>query len=223
MARVLITGASRGIGLEFARQYRAAGWDVVATCRRPEAAPELAALGTTVAALDVTDPAAIDRVAAALGPASLDLFVCNAGAVGLRTPLSEPLEIAEFDAVMRTNVFGPSRLVTALASRIADGGRIAVLSSKMGSLGAMTTSRAPLYRASKAAVNAIGRAAALELAPRGIVVVMLHPGWVRTDLGGPQAEVDVGLSVAAMRRLIDGAGAGQSGHFYEYDGTELPW
>jgi NAD(P)-dependent dehydrogenase (short-subunit alcohol dehydrogenase family) len=223
MPRTLITGAGRGLGLEFARQYRAAGWDVVATCRQLAAAASLRALGCETDVLDVTDAGAIDSVAAKIPPGSLDLLVLNAGTAGRRTPVLQTTEPGDFDAVMRTNVFGPMRLVAALADRVADGGRIAVISSRMGSIGEMSNGNSVLYRASKAAVNAIARAAAIELAARGVTVVVLHPGWVKTDMGGPQADIDVATSVAGMRATILRAGATGGAHFYDYQGQAVAW
>ena len=223
MPRALITGAGRGLGLEFARQYRAAGWEVVATCRQTGAAASLRSLGCETLVLDVTDTGAVDSVAARIPQQSLDLLVLNAGTAGRRTPVLQPTAPDDFDTVMRTNVFGPMRLVAALADRVAKGGRIAVISSRMGSIGAMSNGSSALYRASKAAVNAIARAAAIELAPRGVTVVVLHPGWVKTDMGGPQADIDAATSVAGMRATILRASATGGAHFHDYSGEEIAW
>nr|MBA3776907.1 SDR family NAD(P)-dependent oxidoreductase [Betaproteobacteria bacterium] len=125
--------------------------------------------------------------------------------------------------VMRINVFGPMRLIAAIASRMANPGAIAVISSRMGSIGGMGDGGYALYRASKAAVNAVTRAASLEFAADGLTVLALHPGWVKTDMGGADADIDVATSVSGMRRLIDQASARESGRFFDYTGTELSW
>lgn len=220
--RVLVTGASRGLGLEFARQYRADGEAVLATVRDPARAEAVRATGAEVLALDVTRAASIDALATRLADASLDLVICNAGILRGGAAL-DPVAEDDFDAVMRTNVFGPMRLVAALAPRVVDGGRIAVVSSRMGSIGDMESAGVVLYRASKAAVNAVVKAAALALAPRAITVLALHPGWVRTDIGGAGADIDAPQSVTGMRSVIARAGTAQSGHFLDYTGAQIPW
>jgi NAD(P)-dependent dehydrogenase (short-subunit alcohol dehydrogenase family) len=223
MPRVLVTGAGRGIGLEFARQYRASGWHVVATCRNAEAASVLRAIGCATLLLDVTDAAAIDAFAAGIPLRSLDLAILNAGTAGRRTSVLDPTDADDFDAVMRTNVFGPMRLFVALSDRIAEGGRIAAISSRMGSLGCTANGRSALYRASKAALNAVARAASFELAPRGVIVVVLSPGWVKTDMGGAQADLDVATSVAGMRIAIERTGLADSGRFVDHAEAAIDW
>jgi len=223
MPRALITGAGRGIGFELARQYRDAGWDVLATCRNADAVARLEALGCTTSLLDVADVAAIEALAGGVPVNSLDLVVLNAGVAGDRKPVLDPTAPEDFDAVMRTNVLGPMRLVAALADRVRKGGRIAVISSRMGSIGGIANGRSALYRASKAAVNAVARAAAIELAPRGIIVVVLHPGWVRTDMGGAQADIDVATSVTGMRATIAQTSTADSGRFVDYAGAAIGW
>jgi NAD(P)-dependent dehydrogenase (short-subunit alcohol dehydrogenase family) len=223
MSRILITGAGRGIGREFARQYRETGAEVVATCRSAEAAADLKGLGCTTAIVDMTDAAAIDAFAATIAAQSLDVAILNAGTAGRRTPVLELTEPDDFDAVMRTNVFGPMRLIPALLDRVAEGGRIAMLSSRMGSVGLTTNGRSALYRASKAALNAVARAAAVELAARGVIVVVLSPGWVRTDMGGADADLDVVTSVAGMRTAIERTTVAESGRFVDHSGAPIIW
>ena len=223
MPRVLVTGAGRGIGLEFARQYRADGCDVLATCRNADAAAALEALGCETAILDVTDAAAIDQFAAGIPMQSLDVAILNAGTAGQRTPVLEPTSPDDFDAVMRTNVFGPMRLIAVLADRVAPGGRIAVLSSRMGSIGITSNGRSVLYRASKAGLNAVARAASFELAPRGVIVVVLSPGWVKTDMGGPGADITPQESAAGIKAVIAGLSMEHTGKFYKWNGEIHPW
>jgi len=223
MPRVLVTGAGRGIGLEFARQYCAAGWDVIATCRSADAVAALRALGCETARVDMADAAAIDAFAAGIPARSLDVAVLNAGTAGQRMGVLEPTAPEDFDSVMRTNVFGPMRLIAALADRMAKGGRIAAISSRMGSLGCTANGRSALYRASKAALNAVARAASFELSPRGVIVVVLSPGWVRTDMGGEQADLDAATSVAGMRAAIEHTSEADSGRFVDHAEAAIVW
>lgn len=228
MRNVLITGAGRGLGLEFARQYAEDGWNVIACCRQPKAARELSNLDAEVIKLDVVDARDVTALSKRLAATAIDLFVCNAGIAGARNPVLTGTSQADFDAVMRTNVLGPMWLSAALADRIAAGGegrggKAAYLSSRMGSIAAMTNSGSALYRASKAALNAIVKAVALELSPRGVVAIALHPGWVRTDMGGAGADIEAEASVAGMRSVIDRSGASDSGRFFDYTGKEVPW
>jgi NAD(P)-dependent dehydrogenase (short-subunit alcohol dehydrogenase family) len=228
MSNVLITGAGRGLGLEFARQYARDGWDIIGCCRHPKAARPLADLGAEVVKLDVADARDVTALSKRLAATTIDLFICNAGIAGARNPVLTGTTQADFDAVMRTNVLGPMWLSAALADRIAAGGqgrggKIAYVSSRMGSIGAMANAGSALYRASKAALNAIVKAVALELAPRGVVAIAMHPGWVRTDMGGAGADIDPETSVAGMRGVIERAGSRDNGRFFDYTGKEVPW
>jgi len=224
VATVLIVGASRGIGFEFARQYAADGERVLATCRTPADAGRLRALGARTITLDVLDGASRAALAPLLQGQHLDVVILSAGVYGPRTSSLEAPDPAEFDRVMRTNVLAPMHLVTALAPLFApSGGKLAVLSSRMGSIGLMGSTYGWLYRASKAALNAVLRAASLELGPRGVVCMAFHPGWVRTDMGGAGATIDAAESVANMRRVIDQANDSHNGKFLNYNGEHLSW
>ena len=223
MPLALITGANRGLGLEFTRQYLQDGWRVIGCCRDPDAAHELANAGAEVMKLDVTQAADVTAVSKQLVGTSIDLVVCNAGVTGPRTPVLTSVTQADFDHVMRTNVLGPMWISAALADHLRPGGTIVYLSSRMGSIGAMNNAGSALYRASKAALNAVVKAVALELASRGVTAIALHPGWVKTDMGGAGADIDAGTSVAGMRAVIERAGARVSGHFFDYTGKEVPW
>jgi len=221
---VLIIGASRGIGLEFVRQYLAEGARVIATHRDPALAAPLRARGAEPLLLDVLDEPAIARLGRMLAGDRLAVAIINAGIYGPRTKdLVAPAADA-FDAVMRTNVLAAMRLIPVLAPPLAAaGGRLAVLSSRMGSLSLLQSSSGWLYRASKAALNGVLKAASVELGAQGIVCLALHPGWVRTDMGGAGAEVGVADSVAGMRRVIAGADTAANGGFFDYRGERLPW
>ncbi len=230
MPTVLVTGASRGLGLELARQYAAAGYRVIAACRRPDAAGDLAALGRRVEVhrLDVRDAVQINALAKELAGTPLDLLISNAGVYGPRGLALGALDYDAWEEVLRVNLLGAIRVTEALIENVAAGrdgrgGTLAFLSSRMGSIGANAAGGEYAYRTSKAALNAAVKCLAIDLAPRGIVAVALHPGWVRTDMGGPDAELDVPESVAGLRRVIDGLEAADSGRFLNYDGSEIPW
>jgi NAD(P)-dependent dehydrogenase (short-subunit alcohol dehydrogenase family) len=223
MPLALITGANRGLGLEFTRQYLQDGWRVIGCCRDPDVAHELAKAGAEVMKLDVTQAADVSAASKRLAGTSIDLLVCNAGVSGARAPVLSPVTQADFDQVMHTNVLGPMWISAALADHVRPGGKIAYLSSRMGSIGAMNNAGSALYRASKAALNAVVKAISLELASRGVTAIALHPGWVKTDMGGAGADLDAGTSVAGMRAVIESAGTRVSGHFFDYTGKEVPW
>ena len=220
--RVLVIGASRGIGREFVRQYLADRAQVTATARRPEDVAALEALGATAFALDVTDAASASGLAWRVDNAGFDVAIVNAGVFGPRSAgLDTPTE-AEFAAVMHTNVLGAMRVIPQLADALAKGARLAVLSSRMGSMGLRTASSGWLYRASKAALNSVLKDASLQLAGKAICVAF-HPGWVRTEMGGEQADLTPQRSVDYMRRTLAGLTPAQTGSFLNHDGTPIAW
>src|SRR3954447_2823591 len=216
MPSVFITGANRGIGLEFARQYSSDGWNVVTTAR--ESSPGLDALGVTVKPLDLSDA---DAVAAFSADGPLDLFIANADT-------NHPMNTdgadnaRDWQKMMMVNAIAPYQLGKALLPRMADGGKMVAISSGMGSIGENGGGWVP-YRTSKAALNMAWSNLALEAKPRGVTVVALSPGWVKTDMGGAGAEITPEESVSAMRKLIGRLTIDDSGHFLRRDGSELPW
>ncbi|MCU0938577.1 MAG: SDR family oxidoreductase [Burkholderiaceae bacterium] len=224
MPTVLVIGASRGIGLEFVRQYAADGARVIATHRQPDDGARLRALGARPLALDVLDTGAVAGFGAQLEGEALDLAIVNAGVYGTRTTgLVAPTQ-AEFDAVMRTNVHAPMQLIALLGSRlVATQGKLAVISSSMGSISRMTHASGWLYRASKAALNSVLRSASIELGPQGVTCMAFHPGWVRTDMGGADADLAVDESVTSLRRVIHAANASHNGKFLNYNGEQIAW
>jgi len=223
-AAVLVVGASRGIGLEFVRQYVAAGSRVIATHRAQADGERLRALGAQPLLLDVLDAAAAAELVRHLAGEPLGVAIVNAGIYGPRTQGLVAPEEKDFDAVMHTNVLATLRLIPALAPRLAAArGTLAVLSSRMGSMALMQSSSGWLYRASKAAVNGVLKAASIDLGPRGIVCMALHPGWVRTDMGGTGADIEAAESVAGMRRVLAAADASHNGGFFSYTGERLAW
>jgi len=219
---VLIIGASRGIGLEFVRQYRAAGARLTATARDDVALERLREHGARALKLDVADAASVSGLAWLVDGERFDVVVINAGVYGPRTEgLQTPTE-ADFDAVMHTNVLGPMRLLPQIAEALAPGARVALLSSRMGSIGLRASPSGWLYRASKAAANSVMKDAALALADQA-TVLSFHPGWVRTDMGGAGADIDASTSVAGMRTVLASVKPADSGSFFSYDGQRLDW
>ncbi|PZX25267.1 putative Short-chain dehydrogenase/reductase [Cupriavidus phytorum] len=226
MPTALILGASRGIGLEFVRQYRADGWRVIAAARTPEGVGALEALGAEAHQADLSDAGAVAGLGWKLDGEALDVAIYNAGVMGPRTESAQPVTPPEFDRVMHVNVLGPMMALPLLlpyveAGQSGHGGVLAVLSSRMGSIGAMEHSTSWLYRVSKAGANAALRAVALDA--RHATCVALHPGWVKTDMGGQEADLTVQQSVKGMRQVLAGVKRRDNGTFHNYDGTPIPW
>ena len=216
MPTVLITGANRGIGLEFARQYAADGWTVIATARRSSA--ELDSLGVTVKPLDLADP---DAVAAFAVDHMLDLFISNAGT-------SHPKETQgadtarDWQTMMMVNAIAPFQLGLSFIPRMAEGAKMVAISSGLGSIGDNKGRWVP-YRTSKAALNMAWTSLAHEAYPHGVACFLLSPGWVKTDMGGAGAEISAQQSVAEMRALTERLTLADSGRFLRRDGSALPW
>jgi len=221
-ARVVIVGASRGIGLEFVRQYREAGAQVTATARSDEGLARIEALGARALRVDVATAAGASALAWPIDGEVFDVAVLNAGVYGPRTSGLQAPSQAEFDAVMHTNVLGAMRVLPLLAEALAPGARLAVISSRMGSMGLRANPSGWLYRASKAALNSVLKDASLALAGRALCVA-LHPGWVRTDMGGDGADLGVADSVATMRRTLAALTPADHGGFLNHDGQPLAW
>ena len=222
MPRVLVTGAGRGIGLEIARQYAADGWEVVATIRSPEGAGELRRLGVRVEALDMRDFASLAAFPDRLGPQPLDLFIANAG-VSKAKWIRSAGDAETWQEVHAVNTVAPTLLAELVLPLVETaGGRMAAISSRMGSIDDSSGGYVA-YRASKAALNAAWRALALGWRDRDVTLLLLHPGWVQTDMGGPQAPLPVEESVAGMRRVIAGLPRHASGAFVDYRGAPVPW
>lgn len=220
---VLIIGASRGIGQEFVRQYCTAGDAVTATARDEAGLARLRALGATALRLDVTSLESASSLAAQVGRTALDIVVINAGVYGPKAAGLQPPTSDEFDQVMRTNVLGPMRVLPQVAQVLVPvGARLAVISSRMGSIGLRAGASGWLYRASKAALNSVLKDASIALAGRATCIAF-HPGWVRTDMGGAQADLSVEQSVADMRRVLAGLERDDNGRFFNHDGSELAW
>ena len=224
MKSVLIIGASRGLGLEFVRQYRADGWLTLGTCRSPEQDALLASVGATALRLDVNDENSFGNLEKALIGTSIDVCIYNAGVLGPKNEGAVPCPESEFDAVMRTNVLGAMRVIPVVAPALVKSkGTFAFLSSRMGSIGLQASASRVTYRASKAALNMVIHTAALEWGPQGLNCISLHPGWVKTDMGGSDADIEPSVSINGMRKVIAGTNASANGKFFDYTGKELSW
>lgn len=222
MPTALIIGASRGIGLELVRQYLADGWRVIATARTEGDCNKLADLHAHAYQLDVTSAESIAALGWNLDDEKLDVAILNAGVFGPRHD-GFPTE-AEFDLVMHTNVLAAMRLLPLVVPMaVAVKGKVAVLSSVMGSIGERINCNATLYRASKAALNSVLTDAAIKFGPQGATCVAFHPGWVKTEMGGAGAEIDVDTSVTGMRRTLAAIDNASNGAFLNYDGTPIAW
>jgi len=232
MNTVLITGANRGIGLEFAKQYAVDGWRVLACCRSPEKSDELNKLASLyperikLHTLEVTDHAQIESLARALSGVAIDLLINNAGVY----PDSDKrglgrTDYAEWTTAFEINTMAPLKMVEMFVEQITRGKLklIATISSQMGSIADNSSGGSYLYRSSKAAVNMVVKSLAIDLKDQGITAVVFHPGWVQTDMGGPDAMISVAQSVAGMRQVISRLTLADSGKFFGYDKHSLPW
>ncbi|MDD2723407.1 MAG: SDR family oxidoreductase [Methylovulum sp.] len=231
MGIVLITGANRGLGLEFCRQYAADGWQVIACCRHPAQAEALQTLAgqygnIQLETLDVMDFGSIEYLSAKLADSRIDVLLNNAGVYHDNKTngfgqLDYPLWLQSF--VINTQA--PVKMAEAFLPQLQRGGQklIANVSSLMGSMTDNTSGGSLFYRSSKAALNAAMKSLAIELKPQAIGVLTLHPGWVKTDMGGPNALIEAEESISGMRKVMAGFTLQQSGDFLKYDGTLMPW
>ncbi|MFM7330520.1 MAG: SDR family oxidoreductase [Brachymonas sp.] len=219
---ILIVGASRGIGLEFVRQYTNEGARVIATARGDEGLGRIAALGAKALRVDVAKPESVSGLAWQLDGEQINVIVINAGVFGPRSEGLQPPSTEDFNAVMHTNVLGPMRVIPQLTDVLAAHSKLAIISSRMGSISLRESSSGWLYRASKAAVNSVLKDASVALAGQATCIAF-HPGWVRTDMGGRGADLAVESSVLGMRRVLAGLQVADNGKFLNYDGKPLSW
>jgi NAD(P)-dependent dehydrogenase (short-subunit alcohol dehydrogenase family) len=227
MPTVLITGANRGLGLGLARAYLEDGWQVIAAVRQSSAELEALQNGRLdMRRLDLCNDEELAALAGSLGDRPIDVLINNAG----RQAEPRRQALGDFDrgawrAVFDINLFTPMRLSELVLDHLerSGRGRIVMISSDLGSMALNTFGGFYAYRASKAALNSIARSQAIDLAARGIIAVALSPGWVLTDMGGPDAPLEVETSARGIQKVIDGLSAEDSGKFLSWDGRELPW
>ncbi|GGD09235.1 SDR family oxidoreductase [Halopseudomonas salina] len=220
MKTVLITGANRGIGLELARLYAGRGDQVTGVCR--ESSPELDAVATRiVAGIDVTSELDVRRLASELAGSRVDLLINNAGLLQ-----DEKLGAIDFDSIrtqMEINAYAPLRVAEALLALIPRGGKIANVTSRMGSIADNDSGGRYGYRASKAALNAFGKSLAMDLKPKGVAVAQLHPGYVQTRMVGFSGHITPTESARGLAERIDNLSLENTGSFWHSNGDELPW
>jgi len=221
---VLITGANRGLGLEFARQYAADGWNVIATARNPDGADELESLPVETLALDVADPASVAALARSLEGRPIDLLINNAG-IFPRVRGIEEIDFDDYGQTLVVNTIGPVRVTRALLPNLRASERKTVvnITSRLGSIALTDNGVFYGYRESKAALNMFSRTLANQLKPEGFTVLTVHPGWVRTDMGGENANLSPQESVSGMRAVIAERGPEDTGTYWAFSGEEVPW
>jgi NAD(P)-dependent dehydrogenase (short-subunit alcohol dehydrogenase family) len=223
MPTVLVTGANRGIGLEFTRQYAADGWQVIACCRKPGEAQALKKVKgeVSIEAVDVADDKQIARLAGRLKGHAIDLLINNAGVFGPRSGT----DTAAWLDVFRVNTIAPFRLAEALTPHVARSKHKTIVSitSLMGSIASNDSGNSHIYRSSKAALNMVMKGLSRGLKDQGVTVAVFHPGWVKTDMGGKGAPLAIPDSVASLRKAIAKLKPADNGKFFNYDGKPLPW
>ncbi len=230
MATVMITGCSRGLGLEAAKQYLADDWKVYASCREPDSCPELQALARDyhqlhLLDLDIANNDSIDSAVRQLHGQPLDLLIQNAGVYGPGASRLETVEVEPWIDTLRINSIAPLMVVQRVLDNLRMGydPTVVLLTSKMGSMTDNLSGGSYIYRSSKAALNSVGKSLAEDLRGEGIKVLLMHPGWVKTDMGGPNALIDAATSVRSMRQVIAATTLTESGSYLNYDGDPIPW
>lgn len=230
MPTLLITGANRGIGLELCKQYLEHGWRIYAACRNPDKAKELSELASnndllSVHALDVTNEGQLDSLKSELKGKSVDILLNNAGVYGLGASEFGKTDSEAWDEAVAVNLLAPMKMMEEFVENVSRSDKkiIASISSKMGSISDNTSGGSYAYRATKAALNAVMVSAAHDLNHLDITSLILHPGWVRTDMGGPNGELSVEQSAQKLRKILYNCTIEDSGCFFDIDGSIIPW
>ena len=221
---VLITGANRGIGLEFAKQFKAMGYDVIGTARKPDKATALKALGASVMQLDVTDAQSVAAMDKALTGKAIDILINNAGYLYGYGGTLVSIDIEQFEKTLAINTIGPMRVTKALIDNLQAGRNKTVinLSSQLGSI-SQSSGGFYSYRASESALNMLTKTLSAEYKKQDFIFTVVHPGWVQTDMGGKSATYTVEESVSGLMKVINGLTKDDNGKFYDHKGEIIPW
>ena len=230
MATVLITGTNRGLGLEFVKHFLGRSDTVIATCRDSSSATELQALAANnenlnLKNLDVSDEQSMAAFATELKDTPIDVFINNAGVYGPRDANFGNVGSSEWEQVIRVNAIAPMLLTQLIIGSLRQGTdkKLVYVTSKMGSIDDNKGGGSYIYRSSKTALNSVVKSLSVDLAGEGFSAAVVHPGWVRTDMGGPNGLIDVQTSVGGMLAVIDGLSPDNAGDFFNYDGSLIPW
>lgn len=230
MGNILITGANRGIGLELTHQFAADGWEVLACARDPGKAVELSALqeefgNIRIFPLDVTDYDRVGQLAEQLKDEAIDVLINNAGVLTPRAHFPDHVDPVAWRHILEVNTIAPLMIVRAFLPHICRSEKkiIANISSAVGSIAENTSGGSYYYRSSKTALNQVGKSLSVDLSDRGVTVLQLHPGWVLTEMGGPAAMITTEVSAAGLKNIIESATPKDNGHFYRYNGEQIPW
>ena len=229
--KILVTGASRGIGLEMVRYAMNKGWDVLACCRHPQRADNLLSMAqlsngrVSVHIVDLAELATIQALAYELRHEKIDMLINNAGVYGSDSNSFGEVDARDWSETFKVNTIAPMKMSEAFIEQLSIGQHkvIACLSSKMGSMSDNASGGSYIYRSSKAALNAVVKSMSIDLIDKGVKCVALHPGWVKTDMGGPNAEITSKESVSNMFTTLLSLKKEDSGRFIDIDGADIPW
>ena len=230
MATILVTGANRGLGIEFVEQYLNEGNEVIATYRNENSSMDLIEMGNErsnlkLLQLDVSSNKSLNSFAENLGDSPIDIFINNAGVYGPRNSSFGNVDEENWIPAIKINAIAPILLTQLIIKNIRSGAdkKLIFITSKMGSIDDNKGGGAYVYRSSKTALNAVVKSLSVDLENEGIVVALIHPGWVKTDMGGPNALIDKDTSVRGMTEVISNLDISSTGNFYNYDGSIIPW
>ncbi|MBL6864102.1 MAG: SDR family oxidoreductase [Rhodospirillales bacterium] len=227
MRTVFITGSNRGLGLEFVKQYERNGFKVIAACRNPKLADSLNSIkgNIEVTKLDINSGNDFENISAAYKNENIDILINNAGIIGLNKKIIGEINYEDWKNVFQTNVLGPTMMVERLLSQIARSEKklIVSVSSKLGSISENSSGGQYAYRASKAALNAVNKSLSVDLIDKGITTIVISPGWVKTDMGGQNADITIQDSVTQMCQVIERVDINDTGKFFNFDGKIIKW
>ena len=227
MPTILITGANRGLGIEFVRQYIAANWRVIATCRNPELAQDLKEIRgeKEIFPMDVSDFKSVEKLSALLRSEKIDVLLKNAGIFDSYKKGLGQTNFDEWTNMLRINTLAPLKIIESFMEQVINSEKkiIVSISSLLGSLSANNSGGQYAYRSSKSALNSVNKSLSIDLADKGIISIVISPGWVRTDMGGPNATVDTVDSVSGIREVINNLKLEDNGKFFNFDGSIINW